>query len=126
MIYIIQQLRMIQITYKIMLNESGGWGWYIVEPKGYISVIEGTVVYIVQPWATHAVYYASTRHCLNKNLNHPTSPRSVCMQITCTYCTTCPSERVGGERLGESNLCKTMAGAVIVHCMSGPWLYTPA
>ncbi len=32
--------------------------------------------------------------------------------LSAVYCTTCPSDRAGGERLGESNLCKTMAGAV--------------
>ena len=33
--------------------------------------------------------------------------------VYCTwYCTTCPFDRAGGERLGESNICKTMKGAV--------------
>ena len=32
--------------------------------------------------------------------------------LSAVYCTTCPSDREGRERLGKSNLCKTMAGAV--------------
>ena len=48
-----------------------------------------------------------TRHRLTKTwLTHPLPTLSV------QYCTTCPSDRAGGERLGESNLCKTMASAV--------------
>ena len=40
--------------------------------------------------------------------DHPTSPRSVCS----IFSTTWPSDREGGERLGELHLCKLMAGAV--------------
>ena len=32
--------------------------------------------------------------------------------LSAVYCTTGPSDRAGGERLGESNLCKTQGGAV--------------
>ena len=34
----------------------------------------------------------------------------VCVLHYLHYC--CPSDRAGGERLGESNVCKTIAGAV--------------
>ena len=43
-----------------------------------------------------------------KDVTHPTSPRSVCR----IYSTTWPSDREGGERLGELHLCNLKAGAV--------------
>ena len=64
------------------------------QTKEYISVIEGTAPAIV----------------LQRFDSPNLSP--LCLQYT--YCTTCPSDRAGGEWLGqgETNLCKTMAGAV--------------
>ena len=40
---------------------------------------------------------------------HSPNLSPLCLQI---YCTSCPSERADGERLGESNFCKTMAAVV--------------
>ena len=58
----------------------------------YLSVIEGTAPVIV--------------------LQRFDSPNLSPLYLRYTALYTCPSDRVGGKRLGESNLCKTMEGAV--------------
>ena len=86
----------------------GGRGRYV------LVAVNIWAIYIVKLWRINSKEYTyitrkrdSNIPSSYKHLTHPTSPRYICSRLH--YLSVCiTADRAGGERLGESNLCKTM------------------